>query len=106
MGKGQVTLEFLFAFAATMAVIATLAFAIGAQRAEAADKADQFERVAAAESAVRAIEASLYSGADMSFDFYSEGIYYRIENGRFHVSYREKVIEAGGVFANDDSEPV
>jgi len=104
--KGQATLEFLFSFAAIAAVVAILTIAIMAQNDSARARAEDMRRIAAAESAARAVEAALFSGTDISFDFEKENISYRVESGRMHVDHQDKVIEIGGVFIYDSAEPV
>ena len=59
-----------------------------------------------AESAARALESMLNSGGGMRFDFRRENIYYSVEHGTFHARHDDKLIEIGGVFHDDESEPV
>lgn len=106
--KAQATLELLVVFAATLAIITILSLAILAQKAGAEDRTAELGRIAAVEGAARAVEASCAgSGAGgMGLDFYDEDVYYRVEDGLFHVSYAGRTIEGRGVFADDGSEPV
>jgi hypothetical protein len=104
--RGQVTVEFLLLFGVSLAVVSALAIALIAHEGSARNKIDGMERINAAESATRAVEAMLNSGSDMRFDFRDEDIYYSVEQGKFHVIYEGKAIEVGGVFADDDSKPV
>lgn len=104
--KGQISLEFLFLFCATLAVVTALAGAVIMHEKAVEGKMDDLERVAAAESAARAVEAALNSGSDMRFGFREEGIYYSVENSRFHMIHEGKAIEVAGVFLGDDAKPV
>lgn len=106
MTRGQVSLEFLFLFGATLAVVMVLAGALIAHEKVVSGKIDDVERVSAAESAARAVEAALNSGSDMRFGFREEGIYYSVEQGRFHVVHEGKAIEVAGVFLDDSASPV
>ncbi len=104
--KGQVAVEFLLLFCATIAVVMVLAGALIAHETAASGKIDDLERINAAGSAARAVEAMLNSGSDMRFDFRDEGISYSVEQGKLHVIHEGKAIEVGGVFADDNSKPI
>ncbi|NYZ74414.1 class III signal peptide-containing protein [Candidatus Micrarchaeota archaeon] len=106
MTRGQISVEFLLLFGATLAVVMVLAGALIAHEKAARDKIDDVERINAAESAARAVEAMLNSGSDMRFDFRDENIFYSVEQGKFHIVHEGKAIEVGGVFADDDSKPI
>lgn len=103
--RGQATLEFLLAFAAAGAMVVLVAAALNAEKAGVDRKEGELGDVAAVEGAVRAVETAAADGG-MSFDFRSEGVFYRVEGGNFRVSYRGKTIEKEGVFANETAEPV
>ena len=102
---GQASVEFLMLFTATLAVIAVLAAALLAQRGGIEAKAADVELIARAEAAAQAVEAMLNSGVSMSFDFREEGVEYAVEGNRFHVIHDGKVIEIGGVFSGNATEP-
>jgi len=102
----SLTLEAMFAFLALLALISSLGGEMMAQAHDAQERAEGVGGKMGAEAAARAVEAMLNSGADLRFDFRSEGVRYSLENGRFHVLYGDKVIEVEGVYADDDSEPL
>jgi Fe-S cluster assembly ATPase SufC len=104
--KGQATAEFLFVFTATIAVMSILTGALIAQNEVAQERIDEIEHIQKAEAAARALEAWMNSGITMKFGFHNEDVLYRIENDSFHVSHEGKIIEIGGVFHNDRSEPL
>ncbi len=104
--RGQVSLEFLLIFTATLAVVSMMAAAIIAQSEAAEGKIGEAEAINKAGCAAAAVEAVLDAGGGMEFDFRDEGISYSVEKGKFHVRYRGKMIEVKGVFADDGAEPV
>lgn len=104
--RGQATLEALLSFLATLSMISILMMALSIQGKEAREKGMEFERIMISEAVARAVEASFYAGGDISMDFNKEGIAYSIEHGRFHVVHGSGVIEIGGVFLYDGSEPL
>jgi len=104
--RGQASVEFLLMFTATLALISMLASAILSQNDSAKAKLDDFALINMAEGSARAIEAIERSGSDMRLDLNDERVRYRIENGRFYVEHEGKLIEVGGVFSEDDAEPV
>jgi hypothetical protein len=106
MEKGQASVEFLFAFAATIMLISIISAALLSHKASLEEKEEEVEKIAAVESAARTIEAALSTGMDLEFDFSKENISYTAEEDRFLVSYKGEVIEVKGVFAYEDSEPV
>jgi hypothetical protein len=106
MRRGQVTVEFLLIFGASLALISILAASLSAEEKAARDRGADIEMIMKAESAARAIEAMMHASADMKFDFREEGIYHSVEGGIFHASYQGKVIEIRGVFIYDKAEPV
>ena len=103
---GQVSVEFLLMFTAALALISMLASAILSQNDSAKTKLDDFAMINLAEGSARAVEAVERSGSDMRLDMHDERVRYRIENGRFYVEHEGKLIEVGGVFSEDDAEPV
>lgn len=94
----------MLAFAAALAMAIVAASALAAQHGKAAGMEDDVGRAAAAEGAARAVEESM-NGGGAEFDFYREGVYYRIEDGRFHMEHKGRVVEVEGVFAYDSDEP-
>jgi hypothetical protein len=106
MARGQAAPEFMLMFAATLAVMAVLSAALLAEREGILEKKDAIEHINRAEAAARAVEAMLNSGVKMDFSFADEGVKYGVEDGRLHVAYRGKVIEVGGVYAGNATEPV
>lgn len=106
MAKAQASVEFLFAFAATIILITIISAAVLSHKANLEEKAEEMERICAVESAARTIEAALNTGIGLEFDFSRENISYTAEGGRFLVSYKGEIIEVTGVFVHEDSEPV
>jgi hypothetical protein len=108
--KGQATMEALFSFLAMLAVVSIIVAAVSAQRAMISAKAGEMELVAAAESAARADEISLFSGMNMTFDSskpgMGQGVARGVEQGYFHIPYDSRMIEIRGVFIYDGSEPM
>jgi archaellin len=104
--KGQVTIEFLLVFAASLAVISLLAGLLILQGREIAGKAEETVKISRAESAARAAEVAYRSGGELSVDFRDEDVSHSVENGRFHVEHDGRLIEIGGVFYDDAAEPV
>lgn len=105
MARGQAALEFMLAFAATVAMAMLIAAALNAEREEAGRKGQDLEAVGRVEGALRAVEAATVAGG-ISLDFREEGVFCRVEGSRLRVDYGGKTIEAGGVFADDAAEPV
>jgi|GEM_PF-3000700 len=106
MEKGQASVEFLFAFAATIMLISIISAALLSHKVNLEEKEEEMEKIAAVESAARTIEAALNTGMELEFDFSKENISYTAEGDRFFVSYKGEVIEIKGVFVHEDSEPV
>jgi hypothetical protein len=106
MRKGQATVEFLFAFTATMIMVLMLTVAVVEQKERLEEKREDMEKVWAVESAARAVEAALNAGVGLEFDFSMEGISYRAEEDRFLVSHKGRVVEIRGVFVHEESEPI
>ncbi len=106
MAKAQASLEFMLLFAATLGVVALLAAALLAERGRLEAGKDGIESINKAEAAARAVEAMLNSGVEMAFGFTDEGVKYGVENGMLHVAYQGRVIEIGGVYSGNSTEPV
>ena len=104
--KGQATLEALFCFLCTVAMVAILTAAVVFQTRSIQEKGKEMEMISKGESMARAVETSFFCGMGMSFDFSDEGIAYSVEDGRFHVAYDSRLIEIGGIFRYDYSEPL
>ncbi|MEW6035027.1 MAG: hypothetical protein AB1529_00300 [Candidatus Micrarchaeota archaeon] len=104
--RGQATIEFMLVFALSLAAVSLIAASLRSMDEGLRGKADDLEQISRAEAAARALEAMHNAGGRMTFDFREEGVSYSVERGRFHSSHEGKVIEIGGVFENDDSEPV
>ncbi|VVC04153.1 Uncharacterised protein [Candidatus Bilamarchaeum dharawalense] len=63
--------------------------------------ARESERVHSAESITLAVDMALNAGLDANVsEFFS------VEQNKLHINYEGKLIEVGGVFANNDKEPV
>jgi len=103
--RGQATLEFLLAFTVTVAMVVLIAAALNAQKGEAGRKAMDLDDIGKVEGALRAVETATAAGG-MSFDFRDENVLYRMEDGKFRVAHGDKIIEKGGVFANETAEPI
>lgn len=99
--KGQLSLEFMLIFAATIILIAALCMALDAGAAAARIKSAEMDRARLAESAARSAESRLNDGLPLG----NETPGRRIENGRFYVPAEGRLIEIGGVFVYGD-EPV
>lgn len=104
--KGQATLEFLLVSGATLVLLSLLAASLAAEESLLRDRAEELGAVTKAEAAARAVECMLNGGGGMEFDFRREGVYHSVENGHFHASCDDRMIEIGGVFRDDRSEPV
>ena len=94
--RGQATIEFLSAFLVTIAFIAVVAIAILSSSNKSDEQAESIAMIIALEEATRAIEVHANSGIAMVFDV--KGVSSGVENGKVHVDYEGKVIEAEGVF--------
>lgn len=106
MSRGQVAIEFLVVFALSLAVVSLLVGAVLLHSAKIRMKTDDLQRISQTEAAVRAIEVWLNSGIAMKFDFSEENVSYRVEQGRFRVEHEGKIIEIGGVFIENYTEPI
>jgi len=106
MMKGQTTVEFLFAFLASILMLSVLSAAVLTHKDKIKEKSGDIEHIIAAESAARAVETALNAGIEFNFDFSKENISYSAEEDRFLVHYKGKTIEIGGVFSYEDSEPI
>jgi hypothetical protein len=103
---GQLTIESLFSFLMTLALIGLLSASLAAQIGALGSRNEEFLRISESESAARAVEALFFSGIDSPIDFGSDGVRYRIEMGSLHSDCLGKVVETRGVFSIDRSVPV
>lgn len=104
MMKAQASAEFLYSFAAALLLVAIMGAALLSHKESVEGKARDIRAVCAAESAARAIEAAMSAGIGLEFGF--DSLSYRLEEGRFLVSYNAETIEIRGVFHDEGSEPL
>jgi hypothetical protein len=104
MRKAQASAEFLYSFAATLLLVATLSAALISHKGMLEAKAGDIRAIGAAESAARAVEAAMNAGIRLEFGF--DGLRYRVEGDSLLVQHGDGLIEKGGVFHDEDAEPV
>ncbi len=107
--RGQATIEFMMIFLVTLITVMAIAASLVKAGEKAKETESVFSRIIAVEEATRAIEVTINSGIEM--DLKTPGVSSSIENGRLHVGYRGRIIEAEGIFdgysvGGRDAEPV
>ena len=95
------TTEFLLMSFLSFALLFVLTGAIFAQIESARIIARNTEHIALAESTALALDMALNGGVSVEFpDDFS------VEQHRLHMTHRGKIIEVGGVFEIDSTDPV
>ncbi|MFH1520801.1 MAG: hypothetical protein ABID61_04095 [Candidatus Micrarchaeota archaeon] len=95
------TSEFLFVVLVSLILIMLFTSAILSQISSARSAAKYTEQINSAESIALAVDSALNCGITTEFsDFFT------IEQNKLHMKYEGKIIEVGGVFIYDNSEPI